>query len=265
MGDYFFKKFYDDVKDPTWPIVTNYNEFLCLPKHIQDECNTIHKLSVRISELEDIAYWKNNSTHNLGYSYNNVVYVPVFKCASTYYTQVFHKHNRWQKVKLTDVDWDTTKAVGLIMNPMTRRVKGIVEALVLSYSDNYSEILQLLEQENFCKLLSTITMLDAHSMPYTYMFGDLLNKVHWIPMELFTDTELKNQIVYFLDNNNVKIIMTDSDRTNKSSKHKTQIFNKVQEIFLTTAPPAELGMFFANDVKFYNNLLKTYAILHNHN
>ena len=265
MGDYFFKKFYDDVKDPAWPPVTTYNEFLCLPKHIQVECNKMHKLSGRINELEDIAYWKDNSNHNIGYRYNDAVYVPVLKCASTYYTKVFQEYNRWQKVKLTDLNWNTTKAFGLMMNPMTRRVKGIVQSLLQSYNNNYSEILQMLERENFCKLISTITMLDAHSMPYTYMFGDSLDKVHWIPMELFTDIELKHQIVYFLDSNNVKIIMTDSDRANKSSENKTQIFNKIKEIFLTVMPPAELGMFFANDVKFYNNLLKTYATLHNHN
>lgn len=40
-----FKQFYYDVKDPSWPPCETWQEFLSLPKAIQDECNNVHHLS----------------------------------------------------------------------------------------------------------------------------------------------------------------------------------------------------------------------------
>jgi hypothetical protein len=39
-----FSTFYADVKDSTWPSCSSYEDFLTLPKHIQHECNSVHKL-----------------------------------------------------------------------------------------------------------------------------------------------------------------------------------------------------------------------------
>lgn len=36
------KKFYANVADPSWPECNSYEEFLCLPQCIQDECNQLH-------------------------------------------------------------------------------------------------------------------------------------------------------------------------------------------------------------------------------
>lgn len=52
IGDVFYKgyqldikKFYDDVKDPTWPDCSSLEEFNTLPQWIQDECNEVHNFS----------------------------------------------------------------------------------------------------------------------------------------------------------------------------------------------------------------------------
>lgn len=49
IGNTFYKGYqhniknaYADVADPSWPACNSYEEFLCLPQHIQDECNQIH-------------------------------------------------------------------------------------------------------------------------------------------------------------------------------------------------------------------------------
>jgi hypothetical protein len=265
MIDYYIKHFYDQVKDPSWPDIKNYTEFLALPDAIKNECNTDFNLPSRLSELEDVNYWKQNQYHVFGYQYKNLVYVPVLKCANTYYTNYFKNVLGWKQVNLSDIDHSKIITFGLIMNPMTRRVKGIVEVLGLSYNGNYSAVLELLRSPGFVKLLGLTIIFDSHTLPYTTTFGDLLNKIHWIPMEPFNDSELKQQITYFLKSNGVDIDIPNDNRINQSSSEKEKVFNTLQDIFLKMEPLAELGMMFAEDIKFYNNLLKNYALLHNNN
>jgi len=40
-----FKKFYDQVKDESWPQCNSFDEFLTLPAYIQNECNEQHHLT----------------------------------------------------------------------------------------------------------------------------------------------------------------------------------------------------------------------------
>jgi len=265
MSDYFIKHFYDQVKDPTWPEINTYNEFLKLPKSIREECNTVHNFPTRLSELEDVNYWQSQSKHTIGYQYKNVVYVPVLKCANTYFTNFFKNQLGWKQVKLSELNWHEVTAFGLLMNPMTRRVKGITQVLTMSYDNNYDLILQLLASSNFSKFISTILILDSHTIPYNIAFEKIIDKIHWIPMEPFNDKELKNQIVRFLATKDINIKIPQDNRINQSSMAKQKVFDTIQDIFLSTEPNAELGVLFSDDVKFYNNLINTYAPLHNHN
>ena len=265
MSDYYIKHFYDQVKDSSWPEIKSYNDFLKLPTIIKNECNNMHNLAERLSEIEDSTYWEKHQIHKIGYQHKNVVYVPTLKCASTYYTNFFRDQLKWKQVNLADLNWNGISAFGLVMNPMTRRVKGITQVLCMSYKENYKNILQLLESPDFVNFVSKIIILDSHTIPYTLAFGEMLDKIHWIPMELFDDEELKDQIGCFLATKNINVEIPTSKRLNQSSTEKEKIFNTIQDIFLTTEPGAELGLLFANDVKFYNNLLNTYAPLYNNN
>ena len=78
-------------------------------------------------------------------------------------------------------------------------------------------------------------------------------------MELFNDIALKKQIMCFLATKNINIEIPNNKRINQSLTDKQKVFTAIQNIFLSTEPGAELGLLFAEDVKFYNNLLKTYA------
>jgi hypothetical protein len=265
MSDYFIKHFYDRVKDSSWPEINTYNEFLKLPKSIVEECNTMHNFPSRLAELEDVNYWQSQTKHTIGYQYKNVVYVPVLKCANTYYTNFFKNQLGWTEVKLTELNWNKVDAFGLLMNPMTRRVKGITQVLTMSYDNDYDLILKLLESSNFSKFISTIILLDAHTIPYNVAFGKTINKIHWIPMEPFDDEELKNQIICFLATKDVNIKIPQDKRINQSSTAKQKVFTAIQDIFLSTEPNAELGFMFAEDIKFYNNLINTYAPMYNTN
>ena len=171
----------------------------------------------------------------------------------------------WNQVYLRELDHNEVDMFGLIMNPMTRRVKGITQVLCNSYDNDYGSILDLLKSPRFAKFISLITMLEKHTMPYTMIFDDLLNKIHWIPMEPFTDIELKKQVTCFLGTKNINIVIPDDKRLNQSSEEKEKIFTLIQDIVLSLEPPAELGLIFASDVKFYNDLLKKYAQMYNNN
>jgi hypothetical protein len=265
MSDYYIRHFYDQVKGPSWPEIKNYNDFLNLPDWIKDECNTVHQFPTRLRQLESASYWRENQQHAIGYQYNDLVYVPVLKCANSYYVNFFKDQLGWKEINLDNLNYNEISAFGLMMNPMTRRVKGITQVLFLSYDNDYNRIIELLHTTSFINFISYITILDSHTLPYTVAFGESLNKIHWIPMEPFTDNELKEQITCFLNTKGVDVKIPNTDRINQSSLKKLQVFELIQDIFLTNEPGAELGMFFADDVKFYNNLLKTYATLHNHN
>lgn len=264
MSDYYIKHFYDQVKDPSWPEIKSYNDFLNLSDVIKNECNNEHNLVNRLSEIEDLNYWKKHQVHRIAYQHKNIVYVPILKCANTYYTNFFRDQLNWKQINLNDLNWNEVDAFGLMMNPMTRRVKGITQVLCMAYKENYKNILQLLESPDFVDFVGKIIMLDAHTVPYTLAFGDILDKIHWIPMEPFTDNELKHQITCFLDTKNIKIEIPITKRLNQSTTEKEKIFSTIQDIFLSTEPGAELGVLFANDIKFYNHLLTTYASMHNY-
>lgn len=253
MSDYFFKRFYDDVKGADWPTVDNYSQFKLAPKNIIDECYTEHAFKLRKNQLEDKEYWLQNGTHAIGYKYQNLLYVPVRKCATTNYTEFFHNTLGWKQVQLHNQDWDSIKAFGLIMHPLTRRLKGIVEAICISYNNDYSKILEQLEDPYFQTLINSISIMDTHSMPYTEIFGPILDKIHWIPMESNTKN-LKMQITKFLKEQGLEITIPDI-RLGASADQKLEIYNKIYELFVTHLSDAELYILFANDLKFYHNLL----------
>jgi hypothetical protein len=43
--DINFKKFYDGVKDPSWPEYKSFEDFKNAPLHIQEECSNVHYLN----------------------------------------------------------------------------------------------------------------------------------------------------------------------------------------------------------------------------
>jgi hypothetical protein len=265
MSNYFIKHFYDQVKDTSWPDIKNYNDFLNLPNWIKHECNNIHSFTERLNELEDTNYWKKRQSHNYGYQYKNAVYIPVFKCASTYYIKLFKDKLGWKQVNLDSLDFNKIKAFGLLMDPMVRKVKGITQVLCMSFNYDYDAVLDLFKNPGFAQFVSSITMLDAHTIPYTVAFGELLNKIHWIPMEPFTDNEIKEQIVQYLKETGISVEIPNNERLNASPGKKEIIFSTIENIFLNNEPPSEVGLIFANDVKFYNTLLNKYANSDNYN
>ena len=115
MSDYFFKQYYNDVRDPLWPNISTYNEFLKLPTHIINECRRDLGLDSRLAELENREYWLTHGAHNEVYLFGNIGYVPTYKCAHSYYVNLFTELG-WKKLRLPDIDVNNYQLFGLMIN-----------------------------------------------------------------------------------------------------------------------------------------------------
>lgn len=259
MSDYFFKHFYDSVKDPSWPEVNNYSDFVQLPKRIVEECYQIHDLSSRLAQFEDSTYWKNQSALNLVYAHKNVAYLPVPKCASSSYTNLFRDQLGWQSKQMSDLDLTQIKVFSLIINPLTRRLKGIVESLYKSFNYNDDAILTALDNQSFLDFVSRVMTVDNHTTPYSLVFESWFDLVHWIPIDLLTPQQVKKEMLTFFYQNNVQIDLPETKKLNVSNQKRKLIQQMIQTKIMQTEAPAELGLMFAKDTQLYNKLVVRYA------
>jgi hypothetical protein len=263
MIDFYLTRFYQDVKDLSWPDIVTYNDILRLPDNIYNELRLTHNLDRRLSEIESADHWqKINRNTNIGFKKNNIIFVPVLKCASTYFTQLFlNELTGWTVVNLHDQDWKKVKAFGCIMHPLTRRLKGIVESLVMSYNTTESEnrlIYQLTNDKYFQNFISCISVCDSHSMPYTTLYGDYLYKINWIPMEIGH----KNTILAindFLETTDLNDRISSTKVTHASWQNKLHIYKLLLDLYFNHKDNEFQGMImFADDLKFYHNLIKRF-------
>jgi len=278
MIDIEFKKFYNDIKDPNWPDITNYIDFVKLPKNIQNECKKIHNLDLRKNQIEDVNYWRNLTL--TVYQYQNLVYVPVNKCAHTYYTQIFESLG-WEKKNLVDINTNKIYMFGLTLHPFTRWSKGMTEWVCTEFDlyakdgefaltdrtklhneidIDYSRIEQ---NDRLCQLIKTVVIADCHTEPYTSIFGDLLDQVNWIPLDYFSsDNEIKSSLMSFFNacGHDIKLPL-DNVRAWNSSTNKIKLKNLIDELFLKNNNVSIYILYklYANDLKFYHNLIDNFT------
>jgi hypothetical protein len=276
MIDIEILRFYNNVKDPLWPNIRNYCEYQQLPTHIKHECDVLHNFQSHKDNLCNSDYWISQTLDVC--VYKNLAYVPVPKCALSYHTTLFTNLN-WKKIKLCDVDIENTKFFGLIMHPLERRLKGITQWLTESYYENdirKSESNIWLNEENktdwaqlqsdmstkyFKNLLSTVGFGDWHSFPYSVMFGSLLDKVNWIPMDTLTKTEIPLSLMSFFNLHGYDIqLPLDSQPIHVSSKNQMQVYHIVKEIFNNNHQYIyQFYKIYGNDLKFYYNLVDKFT------
>jgi hypothetical protein len=275
MLDIEIKNCYTAIKDPSWPNIQTYLEFSKLPAHIKKECNEEHKFQERKNQITDNNYWINLSSDVC--VYKDLAYVPVPKCAYTYHSTLFTNLG-WKKIPLKDVDIASTKFFGLIMHPLSRWLKGITQWIVKSYAisdipvldDNqwvvepfevdWQQLKLDLQTNPFKRLISTVNVGDIHSMPYSVMFGDLLYKINWIPMDTLSDNEVKISLMKFFNLHKHNILLPLNDkRLHESTSNQLDIFN----IIKTQYPHNKEQIYsfyklYSTDLKFYYNLLDTF-------
>ena len=274
MIDIEFKRFYNHVKDPSWPDIDTYNDFLKLPSVIQKECYTLHDLGTRKQQMENLDHWVIETMHV--YTHDNLIYMPLAKCASTYYIDFF-----------TSIGWqpaDFFPAIGkvqfgLVMHPFTRWVKGTTEFITRLYAENihpynvnstdvfveskldWNRFVADYERGYLDPILNNGVILDSHAMPYHLQLGSYLDQVNWIPMDIFeNDNDIKLCIMDLLKQlgHSISIPMNDQ-RAWRSSPEKQKIADIVKK-HLATPNGRYYNLYhaFASDLKFYHNLLDTF-------
>lgn len=107
------------------------------------------------------------------------VFVANLKCASTFY-ETNLLHNQWQMIPYDYVDWDRHFVWSTIMDPYHRYCRGLKEDLKgLGSIDHWLSL-----PDAFWQGLAWV---GAHSMPMGYVFGDKIDQIHWVPIDITRD------------------------------------------------------------------------------
>lgn len=257
MVDLELQKFYNNVKDPDWPIINNYSDYVNLPDRIKLECQTQHNIQQRLEEIYNPKYWQQIT--QFGYQFENLIYVPVPKCAHNYYTRFFRDTLGWKKVDLQNVDTTSSKMFGLIMHPFSRYLKGMTQWFWQAYeqSNSLDQIDSDLNKPHIMKILESTLLGDYHVWPYSFMFGNLLNQIKWIQIDNMSDDDIMKNIISFCAKNNYEITPpTTIKRSNTSSVQKLKIYNTVKSIFYSQHQKlSTLYYLYSEDLRFYQNLI----------
>jgi hypothetical protein len=109
------------------------------------------------------------------YRFKNLVYIPVFKNASTTYSNFFQSIG-WVPWLVDHINWKIDTIFAHISDPYQRHIKGLVEFLASR------DLLNHLDSPEFLKLVSH-GFFDQHSYPLHMMFGSNVEDILWIPCD----------------------------------------------------------------------------------
>jgi len=261
MSDYYLQKFWQDVKDPSWPNVSTYDDFINLDSSLIDECIQQHGLKQRLDEIEDSNYWR---IRNLGDMFikDNFVFFNVPKCGSRHYHDFFLNRLNWERYYPESID-DLKGLVkfGLMMHPLDRYLKGLTEFL---WQFRLSETIDI---ERF---VMSAYMPDIHSISYYQMFGNLVDDIHWIPFKLMEDREVKTCMNnLFSRHDSLLQVPVDHPPIHVSGPEKKELNKKITQCWLARQEPKKIigtsyptlseNLYlvyyaYAQDLKFYRSL-----------
>jgi hypothetical protein len=256
MSDLILQKFYNDIKDPSWPSIETHYEFTKLPANIQDECYQQHNYNNRLQQIEDPDYWVGITAWV--WQYKNIVYVPLGKCASTYYRNLFENTLGWERLYLKDVDFEKSHAFGLIRHPLDRHLKGVTE-WIYRYKILQSFDGDLENNSTLRNLMSSILIPDTHCMPFSMFYSKHLEKINWIPMDIMSEQQVTDNIEQFLKQHghNIKL-PPNTERLNSSNQQKLNLHKAVKKLFPLKTELEYFYYLFANDLKFYRRLVEKF-------
>ena len=268
MSDSYLINFYNDIKDGSWSDIESYDQFLELPEHITDECYIEHNFKQRLQNIENPSYWDNwiyddltepvLENNRIGFRYKNIVYVPVPKCASSYYRKFFGEYLKWVKVKLHELDWNKIHAFGLILHPLTKRLKGLVESLTTACDKDDNIVHELINTEAFINFTKHTVMGDSHTLPYSIEYEHLYD-IDWIPIENMDPERIKLLVDKFMMHYNVPVRTIKNDELiYKSNTIKRKAYDKMRDAFLSHTSNETIYRLYADDLKFYHTLVKNF-------
>lgn len=271
MFDNEFEIFYRQSRDNSWPDIREYQEFLRLPSYIQNECFNLHRLQDRLDEICDYDHWC--KIINYVCVSGDLAFVPLAKCASTYYVNKLLEQG-WELKLIKDIDLEGTHFFGLIMHPLKRYLKGLTQTIVsshdrLGYSSpwqnhwhqtwdiDWGGVEETLGSKYFLNFVSRISVTDIHTIPYHVILGSLIHKIHWIPMDPFSDKEIKLSVMDYCKKYQQNVVFPlQDDRIHKSNPIQIKLHDTITNLYLSgKINKYDLYRIFAPDFKLYYQVL----------
>lgn len=162
----------------------------------------------------------------VGYKKNKLVFIPILKTASIFYSSLFEKNN-FQQVSGNDIDWTSDDVYGFLMNPVQRYLKGLTEDanMVHVYGTNLKKI--IFEILNYKQL--HLCLLTVHSLPLSLQLGEYIYKIKWLPIDnQFFDPNT------FIDNlckiNNIEINWSNhNSKIHTSDRQSIELFEQLKQ------------------------------------
>lgn len=152
----------------------------------------------------------------------NIGFIRNDKCGSTFFSNIF-KANGWIRESSEDIDWDQDHVFSFIMDPYVRHVKGMVEDAVLMGSE------KLMLQNFGLRFWQNISWIGSHSMPMSVKFGDCINQIDWIPIDIGLDST-EDIVDQLLKPYNIKVEWSIEVDRNESSPYEKEMFEKFSQL-----------------------------------
>lgn len=265
MSDYYLNKFWNDVKDPSWPDVKTWEDFIKLEESIQQECFILHGLEQRLTEIENPEHWRIHSLCEM-FQKDQFLFINVPKCGSSHYWNFFLDRLGWTRYFPDSInDLQDYVKFGLMMHPLDRYLKGLTQ---------FIWILNLKDKINLDNFVTGCFIPDLHSIPYHLLFNDLIESIHWIPFSLFTDEQTKScmNALFATYNSNIKIPVSHPTK-NVSPPEKKILHEKISthwrnrtELSRSTIERSRdfrqnlyiVYRYYAQDLKFYRELITNF-------
>lgn len=154
---------------------------------------------------------------------SNLVYVPMLKCASTYYSNMF-RANKWKIISFDEIDWDLNFVFSFIMDPYRRHIKGLVEDLFW-LKEKYNLNLEIFP-DFFWELAP---VLGIHSLGYNQVYEENCKKIFWIPLDI--EKSSKEILDEIFKDHKVSWNWDFSVWNNPSNLDQLILFEKIYQLF----------------------------------
>lgn len=257
----YLKKFYNAVKDPSWPDVDTYVDFYRLPKKIKLECEHIHKASQRLQEIESHSFMA--GLHTV-FQKNKLSYVPLPKCGSVYYTEVFKSWLAWPQVTLQKAVQES-KPFGFIVDPSSRWIRGLTQWVwQIQENSDFISIDEFLKKVVFSKKFPLVPI-SNQTTSYHDLLGSYIDQIHWIPMDWLGPEKTQEELLRFMQtqDSSVPISFHENFRIIAPPLKKLQLFEKIKTLHFQQMEQNENYIWswhrtFAQDLKFYRKIIETF-------
>jgi hypothetical protein len=156
------------------------------------------------------------------YRFNKLVYIPVYKNASSTYEEVFDKMLNWETMLTDDIDWEQDIVFSYISNPYHRHLRGTLQFLIIA------DLISVLDDPKLGMLLSS-GYLDNHSYPITLMFGHNAQKIIWLPID-HPEMSSAKITCSFLQRHGILLAEDQIPHLHQSSPDKLLLLDRIKKI-----------------------------------